>query len=240
VPATAPLLLGHRGARHYAPENTIAAFDLALEHGCDGFEFDVRLTLDDCAVLCHDPLYRGRAVRESTYEQLTAGEGDDLAAALLVRRGALPALEPLPRLETVLETFASRAWLDIELKVRGLEQMVIDLLRQWPPVHGVLVSSFLPEVIAACAELDTRLPLGLICDRRAQLALWETLPVSFVLPHRKLLDRELLEEMRVAGKRVMVWTVNDERDMLRFAEWGVDGLISDDTALLGRIFRRAV
>lgn len=216
----------------------MAAFELALQHGCDGFEFDVRRTLDQCAVVCHDARYRGRAVQESTYEQLTADEGDDLAAAVPARRGAPAALEPLSRLEDVVETFASRAWLDIELKVGGLEQTVIDLLRQWPPVRGVLVSSFLPEVIAACAELDTRLPLGLICDRRAQLRLWEALPVSFVLPHRKLLDRELLEELRVAGKRVMVWTVNDERDMLRLAEWGVDGLISDDTALLGRAYHR--
>ena len=52
-----PLLLGHRGAKSYAPENTIEAFELALQHGCDGFEFDVRFTADAQAVICHDPKF---------------------------------------------------------------------------------------------------------------------------------------------------------------------------------------
>lgn len=235
--ARQPLLLGHRGARHAAPENTIAAFELALQHGCDGFEFDVRLTLDQCAIICHDPKYNGRAVHENTYEQLT---GDDAAhaGALLTARGAVPPMEPLPRLEEVMEIFAPRAWLDIELKVPGLEQVTLGLVKQWAPAHGVLVSSFLPEVITACAECDSETPLGLICDSGEQLARWETLPVSVVLPHRKLLDRKLLEELQVAGRRVMVWTVNDEHALRAYAEWGVDGLISDDTELLGRVFHR--
>jgi glycerophosphoryl diester phosphodiesterase len=58
---TRPLLLGHRGARgiRSIPENTIASFDRALADGCDGFEFDVRLTADGEAVICHDPVFRG-------------------------------------------------------------------------------------------------------------------------------------------------------------------------------------
>ncbi len=60
--AARPLLLGHRGARRAAPENTLEAFDLALAHGCDGFEFDVRMTRDGRCVICHDPRLRGREI----------------------------------------------------------------------------------------------------------------------------------------------------------------------------------
>jgi glycerophosphoryl diester phosphodiesterase len=58
---TRPLLLGHRGTCRSASvrENTFNAFNLALTRGCDGFEFDVRLTADRVAVVCHDPEYRG-------------------------------------------------------------------------------------------------------------------------------------------------------------------------------------
>ncbi len=238
MPASTPLLLGHRGARNYAPENTMAAFELALRHGCDGFELDVRLSADRCAVICHDPTFNGMAIESCTFEQLAGADGDDMATALLGARGAPPAIESLPLLDDVLETFSRRAWIDIELKVPLLEPATIDLVRQWQPARGVLVSSFLPDVITACAALDTEIPLGLICNRREALALWESLPVSYVLPHRKLLDRPLLEELQVAGKRVIAWTVNEEREMKQLADWGIDGLISADTERLGRAFDR--
>ncbi len=227
-----PLLLGHRGARSYAPENTIAAFELALEHGCDGFEFDVRLTADLQAVVCHDPSYNGLCVAESTYEQLTGDVLEDIPAA----RGIPTPLEPLPLLDDVVEGFGSRAWMDVELKVPGLESFAIELFRRCQPERGYLVSSFLPDVLSTCAAMDSQVPLGFICDKPEMLELWTEIPASVILPNWRLMTQELIEELRVAGKRVMVWTVNDERDMRRFAEWGADGLISDDTQLLGSAF----
>lgn len=229
-----PLLLGHRGARNYAPENTIAAFELALEHGCDGFEFDVRLTADFQAVICHDQTYNGLCVAESTYEQLTGDVLEEVPSS----RGLPAVAEPMPLLEDVLEGFASRAWLDVELKVPGLEALAIDLFQLFQP-ERFLISSFLPDVLSTCAAMDGTVPLGFICDKQETLELWTEIPASVILPHRRLVTQELIEEMRVAGKRVMVWTVNDEREMLRFSEWGVDGLISDDTRLLGSALHRA-
>src|SRR5262245_19609575 len=99
-----PLLLGHRGARSTLsiPENTTASFELALAHGCDGFEFDVRLTGDGRAVVFHDPNAGGIVV---SY----AGPSDLIEVDLL---------------ETVIERFCEYAFLDIELKVDGLEERV--------------------------------------------------------------------------------------------------------------------
>jgi glycerophosphoryl diester phosphodiesterase len=64
-----PLLLGHRGARHYAPENTLDAFDLALAHGCDGFEFDVRMSADHHPIIVHDPNLRDVVIADFTAER---------------------------------------------------------------------------------------------------------------------------------------------------------------------------
>src|SRR5438128_11652223 len=63
-----PLLLGHRGARasKTIPENTLASFDLALERGCDGFEFDVRLSADGRAVICHDTKFSGLEIARAS------------------------------------------------------------------------------------------------------------------------------------------------------------------------------
>jgi glycerophosphoryl diester phosphodiesterase len=98
-----PLLLGHRGARAFKPlpENTLASFDRALADGCDGFEFDVRLTADNVAVVCHDPKTEDAEIASATVAQLSN----------------------LPRLEDVLARYKNSAFLDIELKVQGLEEV---------------------------------------------------------------------------------------------------------------------
>ncbi len=70
-----PLLLGHRGAKSYAPENTIEAFELALQHGCEGLEFDVRLTADQQAVICHDPKFNRVEIARSRAPEV-AGVAD--------------------------------------------------------------------------------------------------------------------------------------------------------------------
>jgi len=211
-----PLLLGHRGARRYAPENSLAAFDLALEHGCDGFEFDVRLTAERRAIICHDPKLAGIDVAHTSYTEIYPRAGGP------------------PCLEHVLARFASRAFMDIELKVAGLEDAVFMCLQESPARRGYVVSSFLPEVVIAVAERG--LATGFICDTQRELARWTSLPGEYVIPHHKLVSRRLVEEIHAGGRKILVWTVNSERQMRRLAEWAVEAIISDDTALLAKTF----
>jgi glycerophosphoryl diester phosphodiesterase len=205
------LLLGHRGARveKNIPENTLASFDLALAHGCDGFEFDVRLTADGQAVICHDATIGRRKIAESPAQALN-----------------------LPTLREVLTRYQGAAFLDVELKVAGLEQITVDLLRELAPARGVVVSSFLPEVLRAIHALDASLPLGLICETREELGRWPGLPVEYVIPNHKLLRKNVLSQLKAAGKKILVWTVNLPVDMRGLAKAGVDGIISDDPGLL--------
>jgi glycerophosphoryl diester phosphodiesterase len=207
------LLLGHRGARAHKsiPENTIASFDQALADGCDGFEFDVRLTEDEEAVVLHDA---------------KAGRYD-------VSRTLAKDLSNLPRLREVLLRYRD-SFLDIELKVKGLERIMIDLFLRHRPRRGFVVSSFVPGALKSLRALDDTVPLGLICEFENQLRLWTELPVAYVIPHHALVDAELVRKVKGAGKKIIVWTVNDSVDMKRFADFGVDGIISDDTNLLVR------
>ena len=201
-----PLLLGHRGARaeKSIPENTLASFDLALADGCDGFEFDVRLTVDGQAVVCHDATTRGLRIAESSAQDLT-----------------------LPQLGEVLTRYQRTAFLDIELKVAGLENITANLLHNLVPARGFVVSSFLPEVLRAVHDLDATVPLGLICETRAQLSHWHRLPVEYVIPHYKLVRQDSVARIKTSGKKIFVWTLNLPADMKRFLKWGVDGIISD-------------
>jgi glycerophosphoryl diester phosphodiesterase len=208
-----PLLLGHRGARalESIPENTFASFDQALADGCDGFEFDVRLTEDEEAVVCHDPKAGGFQVARSTAKQVSQ----------------------LPRLRDVLQRYRD-SFLDIELKVKGLERITLDLFLRHKPRHGFVVSSFIPGVLKSLRELDATIPLGLICESPTQLRFWSELPIQYVIVHKELCEPELVRKIKGAGKKVFVWTVNDPADMQRVAEYVVDGIISDETKLLCR------
>jgi glycerophosphoryl diester phosphodiesterase len=211
-----PLLLGHRGARasREIPENTLASFELCLQHGCDGFEFDVRLSGDGEAMICHDASVGGISIAKTVAKSL-----------------------PLPTLEDVLREFASRAFLDIEVKVAGLESQTLVELRKHPPQKGYVVSSFLPEALRAIRDLDPAIPLGLLGEDAAQLRGWREMPVEWVIPHFKLVDGELVELVHAAKKRIMVWTVNRAESIPEFAAWGVDAIISDETELLVRSLR---
>ena len=212
-----PLLLGHRGLRvpDLAQENTFAAFDLAIEHGCDGFEFDVRRTGWGGAIVCHDPRVGKVLVARSTRRQLTK----------------------VPRLSEVLSRYAHRVFLDIELKVRGLESTVLTALRDTPPTRDFVVSSFIPEVVTELVARSPKVPTGIICDKLAQLHRWSLVPVEYIIVEKSLVQRALIEEVHAAHRKFFVWTVNDARSMQHFAELGVDAIISDDTQLLAKTLR---
>lgn len=209
-----PLLLGHRGARAVKtiPENTIASFDRCLADGCDGFEFDVRLTADGVAVVCHDPEFKGVEIAKAQAGQLAG----------------------LALLDEVIARYHERAFLDVELKVAGVEKIVAALLSKYPPRRGFVVSSFLPKVLQSMRAEDARIPLGLICENRRQFAGWSELDVDYVIPQYQILDWVTMKRFQRIGKKILVWTVNAGEQIRGFGEWGVDGIISDDTALLVR------
>ena len=208
-----PLLLGHRGASKYAPENTVAAFDLALEQGCDGFEFDVRYTKDERCVICHDPQYKRKRIDAHLFSELK-----------------------LPSAEEVIGTYAPQAFLDIELKLQGEARPILESL------NGIkrdrfIISSFVPDVLKAVQDMNQKVPLALIAESPRQLRHWPSLPVSAVMIQQRLATPARIAEFHATGKQVFVWTVNRARSMRRLAELGVDGLISDDTQLLVRTLK---
>jgi glycerophosphoryl diester phosphodiesterase len=212
-----PLLLGHRGARVSGiVENTTEAFDFALRHGCDGFEFDLRLAQDGAAVVCHNARSHGQAISRSSKQQLVH----------------------LHCLHDILARYSSRAFLDIELKVCGLEASLLDALREHPPQHGYFVSSFSPKVLIELSRQDASVPLGFICDQKKHLPLWRELPIQYVVPKYSLITTSLMHEIEKAGKKVFAWTVNRQSLMERLANWGVHGIISDSPERLVKTLSR--
>ena len=183
--------------------------------GAMGFEFDVSLTADQQAVICHDPKFN----------------------RVEIARAERQSVPKLPTLEDVLERFADRAFLDIELKVPGLEHITLELLKRLPCGRGCIVTSFLPEVLQRIHAIDVDIPLGLICRNRKQLAAAMSLPLASIVLHASLVSRELTGSFRDRGMPVFVWGANRAKEMRSLVEDGADGLIIDDTRLAVETFR---
>ena len=165
------LLLGHRGCRGEITENTFAAFDHAIESGCDGFELDVRLSSDAVPVIWHDARVRGHFISRHGFGSLRER---CLKAGRLRRRGVIE----LCQLEEVLARYAHVGWMDIELKVRGLEAQVAGLLRRYRPARGFVISSFRRPVLLQLHRIDPSLPLAYIFDRMPRAKVWSDLADS--------------------------------------------------------------
>jgi glycerophosphoryl diester phosphodiesterase len=188
------LVVAHRGASLLAPENSLEAYEKAIEVGADMIEFDVRRTVDGVLVAVHDPL---PAV---SYDELQPRP---------------------PRLEEVVALCAGRIALDVELKEAGYEE---EALRIAAPAE-LVVTSFLPEVVAAAKRLRPDARVGLLLAAEAEVP--AVVDADFLAPNVALLDRGAVE-----GDGLVVWTVNDEPRLARYlADPRVAAVITDDPVL---------
>jgi glycerophosphoryl diester phosphodiesterase len=215
------LVLGHRGAAEI-PENTIPSFAKALDHGADGLELDVRRTADGKLVVVHPSVVGQHAVQSSTYDQIRK----------------LPDGYEIPLLEEVLNRFAARAYLDIEFKTPGFEEQAVALIKKHGRPTHTLISGFDPQTLTKVHDLAPAFQLGYIFNRTQDEESRHNCPVDVVIPQFKLASRELIAEVHEEDLKVFAWTVNEEKEMSRLLELGVDGLITDypekAVAVLGR------
>ncbi len=232
------LLIAHRGASAYAPENTLAAFRLALEMGAKAMEFDVHQTRDHELVVIHDADLRRVARRRAKVADLTWRE----LFALDVGSWFDPAFaaERVPRLQDVFDLAGSEVELHIELKngssvYPGIEERVVDLIQRRRAWRRCVVSSFDHAALYAARSLDERLRLGYLLGltgmRAAYREMAELKAESLNISSRQA-DRHRVREARNRGYKVLVYTVNASRDLARLDKMGVDGVFSNHPELM--------
>ncbi|HEX2731644.1 MAG TPA: glycerophosphodiester phosphodiesterase [Polyangiaceae bacterium] len=226
-----PLVLGHRGARHAAPENTLAAFELARREGADGTELDVQLSSDGVAYVVHDlDLSRVTAGREP-------GEVRRMSSSAL-DRVRVEGGEPIPRLEQILHwAHANGQLLNIELKTASaraddVAEVVAKLLAEFRDApEWALVSSFHPRLLGKFRVRDTRVPSALIFSARHaalfRLGWSEFLGYQALHPEASALLSSPIRKGLPGDACFNVWTVNDPDQARSLSALGVNALISD-------------
>lgn len=226
-------MFAHRGGAKLGPENTIEAFDRGLSAGADGLELDVRLAGDGEVVVVHD----------ATIDRTTGGRGP-------VRAFSSDELAKwrVPRLREVFERYASAA-LIIELKENSdlLARTVVELVQAHGAIDRVALGSFYVGPLRAARRLEPRVPTG-AAKSEIRLALYasyvgiapfwasyRSLQVPERARTRRIVSRRFVRAAHEAGVVVQVWTVDEEGDIRRLLDWGVDAIISDRPDAAARI-----
>ncbi len=225
-----PFLIGHRGRAEGARENTPPAFEAALEAGCDGVEFDVRMTEDRVLVVHHDETATGPegpvTLDRAGWERVEAS-----------RYRGPDGLYRIHRLREVLEGLSGRCLLNVEVKPprperRGeVADRLLEELDRVRPRESVLVSSFDPELLAALRRRDASVLLGYLFASVRDFNHLEESEAAETLqalhPRHDLVDKRLMKRAEEQGLRVYAWTVDDPVEAARLVGAGVAGVITN-------------
>ncbi len=232
-----PLVIAHRGDSKDAPENTMAAFRLALEDRADMIELDVQQLADGSLILLHDNNFRrtagvNRYVWETTFSDVREMEAGSWYAPDF-------AGEPVPTLEEAL-TFARENGLRLNIELKstgreeGLEAQVAALIRDCGMTDACVITSQQYQVLRRVKEADPDLVTGYILSM-AYGRFYDLEDADFFSVRQDSVTEAMVRGLHDSGKRLYVWTVNDDAGMERFAQMHVDGIITDNVDLARRI-----
>ena len=225
--------IAHRGASGYYPENTMLAFEKAIEMGCDGIETDVHLTKDGIAVICHD----------ETIDRTTDGNGfiKDYTYKELLRFDAgikfgdkFKGLK-IPSLDEFIDLIKNRDLIinfelkDDKIKYKDIEKIVLDKIYKAKIEDNSIISSFNHYSVMKCKELDKNIKTGFLYDNQLYDpgSYGKRAGVYALHPNYITLEDDIVENIKNSNLKINTYTVNEEKDMTRLAKLGIDGIITN-------------
>lgn len=224
-------ITAHRGSSIKAPENTMAAFELAVENMTDFIELDVQLTSDNVPVIMHDrSLYRTTGVNAKVSE-LTYSQIRELDAGSYF--GKEFAGEKVPSLEEVLRFVKGKAQLNIELKSGDTvytADKVTELIQKYDMQNDCVITSFDYNMLKRVKELTDDIQVGYILSI-AYGDFYSMDDVDFFSMNASFLSKQIVDAIHNSGKQVYAWTVNNATSIKNLTNKGVDNIITDDPVL---------
>lgn len=224
-----PLVIAHRGASAAEPENTLRAFELAIRQGAQMIELDLQLTRDNRVVVIHDPVLNHTTDLKGRVDQLSLAE---------VKRADAGKGERVPTLEETLDLTRKKAPLYLEIKDPRAAAETLRLIRKRRSQGEVMIASFDIGLMQRLGQEVNDIELGLIMGtiNLNPIVRWrETVPwialrhINYqVLSLRVgLCFKRLAHQVKAQGKKLFVWTVDDERRFGRMIARGVDGIVTN-------------
>jgi glycerophosphoryl diester phosphodiesterase len=225
-PRKPPERISHRGAHQTHPENSIAAFERAIELGADGIELDVHATRDGVVVVHHDPVVHARHPQRPSHQPISELSSNELA------RFPLADGTRIPTLPATLEAIGDRAIVYVEIKATNIEPLVTRCIRESEArcaVHSFdhrivkIVKAILPAMRTGILEVSRHIdPAASLVAAQAE-DLWQEVDS---------IDEETVARAHSVGARVIAWTANDAAQWETLYALGVDAICTDRIAEL--------
>ncbi|MGD0643281.1 MAG: glycerophosphodiester phosphodiesterase family protein [Candidatus Bathyarchaeia archaeon] len=220
------LRIGHRGARAYAPENTLASFKKALEIGVDAVELDVRRTKDNQLVVIHDTNVKRTTDGEGLVSELTLKEIKGFSA----EKG-----EKIPTLHEALDFLDKKVKVFVELKETGIEEQVLSIVHEKGIEKNVVIISFLEDALKKVRALDKDIETGLLyANHKNPIKAALELKANYLLALYRFTHTANVEKAHENGLKMIVWTINKPEEIEEYTKKGVDGIASDKPDILIR------
>lgn len=228
-----PTIVGHRGARGEAPENTLAGFQVALEAGVTEVELDVRLSRDGHLIVVHD-----RNVTRTTGERGKAQHYTLAQLGVLDARQNTPGWHSpvcIPSLREVVALCGPAMRFQFEVKgaesplLHRLAHQLVGLIDEQGLHERVVVTSSHTGFLRMLGGMTPRIERGYVAEYRYQQPTRRAaaLGCTWLMPKHTLVNEGLMRRARRRGLKVSTWTVNDLGQAQRLAGLGVDGIITD-------------
>ncbi len=248
------LVHGHRGARAVRPENTMAAFEYAIESGVDVLELDLAVTADNVLVASHDPVLPEeicvgpagtRTIREMTLERLRQFDCGSKPNPKFPRQKAVPGAR-VPTLDEVL-ALAPRGVFEFNIETKifrdrpaltpppaEFARLLVEAIRRHGLEKRVMIQSFDFRTLQEAARIAPEIRRSALYAGapRDLTALAREAGATILSPHHSLVNKRVAERARAAGLHLVPWTANTPAEWDRLIEARVDAIITDDPAAL--------
>ncbi|EGL15638.1 MULTISPECIES: glycerophosphodiester phosphodiesterase [Paenibacillus] len=229
--ANKPMIIAHRGAKGMSPENTLGAFKLGLEQGCEGIELDVHLSADGELIVIHDHTLDRTTDRKGAIAEKTLAEIKEADAGSWYSEAYKG--EKVPTLAEVFDLVPASVMINIEIKApgNGMEQKLADFLSERGRIDNVVTSSFDHKSVRRLKLIEPKAKIGLLyannlLDPTAYARSFDV-EVYSLHPHFRAIDAEDVAKAVENGLKVYPYTANEVHDFKELNEKGVSGIITD-------------
>lgn len=216
---------GHRGAKGYVSENTLASFQKALDLNAYGIELDVHVCASGELVVFHD----------FTLDRITNGSGEIHNFSLEeLKKLKVDGVFEIPTLEEVLNLINRKCKVNVELKGHDTAKPALQIIEKYIQdnnwkMENFIVSSFQRDELYKVSQLNSNVPLAVLTQASVEQAMeWaDEFSAKYIHPHFSLLTEDNCKMATEKGFKINTWTVNDIADIERIKKYKINGIISD-------------
>ncbi|MHA1235328.1 MAG: glycerophosphodiester phosphodiesterase [Promethearchaeota archaeon] len=233
------LIMGHRGASAVVPENTLKAFEKAIELKADYIEFDVQETVDGELVITHDEDIKRITGQDGIISKMTLNE---------LRMLDFGESEKIPTLEELVKLTKNRIKLNCEIKTKGITEKVIKIFRKWGILDTSMVSSFIHEELLEIQKLESSIKLASLeptpgtikidwSKKKEMIEYCINNKLYAINPIVMMVDQQFIDYAHANDIKVFPWTVDSRVGIKKLIRLGADGIITNDITKVKDILR---